>query len=74
MHPSHRLGLATLLLAGLLAGCATQTVVTMRDGTQYLTRDQPDTENLDGYYEFEDVAGNKVRVRADDVATIQEED
>lgn len=66
--------LAVALAGLLLAGCATETVVTMRDGTQYVTRDTPDTESLSGYYEFEDVGGNKVRVRADDVATIQEED
>ncbi|AYC34519.1 YgdI/YgdR family lipoprotein [Pseudomonas cavernae] len=72
MKLRHSLGIATLLGAALLAGCATQTVVTLHNGTQYITRDKP--ASLSGYYEFEDLAGNPVRVRADDVATIEEED
>ncbi|UVE17261.1 YgdI/YgdR family lipoprotein [Pseudomonas sp. LS44] len=59
--------------SALLAGCAAETVVTMRDGTQYLINSKPDIKSLDGYYEFEDIAGKKVRVRADEVSTIEEE-
>jgi hypothetical protein len=63
------------LLATLaLAGCSTQTVVTLQNGSQYLTKDMPKTKTADGFYEFTDVAGKKVRVRADDVATVKEED
>ncbi|CDF93483.1 hypothetical protein ALQ77_02962 [Pseudomonas corrugata] len=57
-----------------LAGCSTPTVVTLQNGTQYLTKDTPNTRTSDGFYEFEDIAGKKVRVRADDVATIRKED
>lgn len=72
--------LDTLLLAAvfsacaLLAGCSTPTVVTLQNGTQYLTKDVPRTKTADGFYEFDDVSGKHVKVRADDVATIKEED
>ncbi|ABA74429.1 MULTISPECIES: YgdI/YgdR family lipoprotein [Pseudomonas] len=57
-----------------LAGCSTPTVVTLQNGTQYLTEDMPDTKNEDGFYEFKDISGAKVRVRADEVATVRKED
>ena len=65
-----------LAVAALLAlgGCSTQTVVTLQNGTQYLTKDMPKTETNDGFYEFEDISGAKVKVRADDVATVRKED
>ncbi|WJK07203.1 YgdI/YgdR family lipoprotein [Pseudomonas fluorescens] len=57
-----------------LAGCSTPTVVTLQNGTQYLTEDMPDTKNADGFYEFKDISGAKIRVRADEVATVRKED
>ncbi|MBN3965767.1 MULTISPECIES: YgdI/YgdR family lipoprotein [Pseudomonas] len=65
------LAVATLLA---LAGCSTATVVTLQNGTQYLTKDMPKTETKDGFYEFEDISGSKVKVRAAEVATVREED
>ncbi|KQN48640.1 hypothetical protein ASE98_04440 [Pseudomonas sp. Leaf48] len=65
------LALTALLV---LAGCATPTVVTLQNGTQYLTKDMPDTRTEDGFFEFEDISGAKVRVRSDEVATIRVED
>jgi hypothetical protein len=50
------------------------TVVTLQNGTQYLTKDMPKTKNKDGFYEFEDISGTKVKVRADEVATVRKED
>lgn len=58
----------------LLAGCSTTTVVTLQDGTQYITKDIPKTKTKDGFYEFDDVSGKHVKVRSDEVATIKEED
>jgi len=49
-------------------------VVTLQDGTQYITEDRPNTKTADGFYEFTDVAGRHVRVKAADVATIKAED
>ncbi|EJN21332.1 hypothetical protein PMI35_05269 [Pseudomonas sp. GM78] len=57
-----------------LAGCSTPTVVTLQNGTQYLTKDMPKTKTKDGFFEFEDISGAKVRVRADEVTTIRQED
>lgn len=57
-----------------LGGCATPTVVTLQNGTQYLTKDMPNAKTSDGFYEFEDIAGKKIRVKADDVATVRQED
>ncbi|WP_295518658.1 YgdI/YgdR family lipoprotein [uncultured Pseudomonas sp.] len=66
-------GLLGLTLIGL-AACSTSTVVTLQDGTQYITQDKPNTKTADGFYEFTDVAGRHVRVKAADVATIKAED
>ncbi|MCD4866122.1 YgdI/YgdR family lipoprotein [Pseudomonas sp. PLB05] len=66
-------GLLALILTGL-AACSTETVVTLQDGTQYITEDRPNTKTADGFYEFTDVAGRHVRVKAADVATIKAED
>lgn len=66
-------GLLALTLLGLTA-CSTETVVTLQDGTQYITEDRPNTKTVDGFYEFTDVAGRHVRVKAADVATIKAED
>ncbi|MDR6233419.1 YgdI/YgdR family lipoprotein [Pseudomonas oryzihabitans] len=68
-----RCGLLALVVLGL-AACSTETVVTLQDGTQYLTEDRPNTKTADGFYEFTDVAGRHVRVKASDVATIKAED
>jgi major membrane immunogen (membrane-anchored lipoprotein) len=62
----------TALLA--LAGCSTPTVVTLQNGTQYLTEDMPKTSDDTGFVEFRDISGAKVKVKADDVATVRKED
>lgn len=66
--------LVALMFCGVLAGCSTATVVTLQNGTQYVTKDMPKTKSKDGFYEFEDISGKIVKVRADDVATVKEED
>ena len=66
--------LVTLVAAASLAGCSTATVVTLQNGTQYITKDVPKTKSKDGFYEFKDISGKTVRVRADDVATVKKED
>lgn len=70
-----KLGLSfALVCCAMLAGCSTATVVTLQNGTQYVTKDVPKTKSLDGFYEFQDISGKTVRVRADDVATVKKED
>ncbi|WP_130904878.1 MULTISPECIES: YgdI/YgdR family lipoprotein [unclassified Pseudomonas] len=69
------LGMSVAIAASLaLAGCSTPTVVTLQNGTQYLTKDMPKTKTKDGFYEFEDISGAKVKVRSDEVSTIRKED
>ncbi|MES2869536.1 MAG: YgdI/YgdR family lipoprotein [Pseudomonadota bacterium] len=66
------IGLPLVMVALLgLAGCATPSVVTLQNGTQYLTKDLPKTTNQDGFYEFVDIAGKHIKIKADDVATIK---
>lgn len=73
MSRALRGGLLGLVVLGL-AACSTETVVTLQDGSQYITEDRPNTKTADGFYEFTDVAGRHVRVKASDVATIKAED
>ena len=65
---------AALACCAVLAGCSTSTVVTLQNGTQYVTKDAPKTKSKDGFYEFQDISGKTVKVRADEVATVKEED
>jgi major membrane immunogen (membrane-anchored lipoprotein) len=58
----------------VLTGCSSPTVVTLQDGTQYITKDAPKTKTKDGFYEFEDISGKMIKVRADEVATVKPED
>ncbi|NAT30509.1 YgdI/YgdR family lipoprotein [Pseudomonas syringae pv. actinidiae] len=55
----------------LLAGCSTPSVVTLQNGTQYITKDMPKTKSRDGFYEFEDLSGKTIRIKADEVATVK---
>ncbi|KMM83013.1 protein of unknown function [Pseudomonas taetrolens] len=69
------IGLPLVIVAMLgLAGCSTPSVVTLQNGTQYLTKDMPKTKTKDGFYEFEDIAGKRIKVRADEVGTIRKAD
>ncbi|MEE4996418.1 YgdI/YgdR family lipoprotein [Pseudomonas alliivorans] len=57
----------------MLSGCSTPSVVTLQDGTQYITKDAPKTKSRDGFYEFEDISGKTIRIKADEVATVRPE-
>ncbi len=63
-----------VVCCAILAGCSTATVVTLQNGTQYVTKDVPKTTSKDGFYEFKDISGKTVRVRSDEVATVKKED
>ena len=58
----------------VLTGCSTPSVVTLQNGTQYITQDVPKTKSRDGFYEFEDISGKTIRIKADEVATIKPKD
>lgn len=71
MNTSMRIFAWLVFAAVGLAGCSSPSVVTLQDGTQYLTEDAPRTRTADGFYQFTDISGKRIRVRADEVATVK---
>ncbi|WP_440088235.1 YgdI/YgdR family lipoprotein [Pseudomonas fragariae (ex Marin et al. 2024)] len=65
---------AMVAVSFMLSGCSTPSVVTLQDGTQYITKDAPKTKSRDGFYEFEDISGKTIRIKADEVATVRPEE
>lgn len=67
--------IAALLLAlGLiiLAGCASPSVITLNDGRELQTQDQPNYDEDSGFYEFQQLDGTRAKVNKDQVRTIHE--
>lgn len=65
---------ALLLALGLvaLAGCASPSVITLNDGREIQTVDQPDYDEDSGFYEFEQLDGKRAKVNKDQVRTVKE--
>ncbi|MDX1369633.1 YgdI/YgdR family lipoprotein [Pseudomonas sp.] len=65
---------AFLLALGLaaLAGCASPSVITLNDGREIQTIDTPAFDDDSGFYEFQQLDGNRAKVNKDQVRTIQE--
>ena len=65
---------AFLLALGLasLAGCASPTVITLNDGREIQTVDQPEYDEDTGFYEFEQLDGTRAKVNKDQVTTVKE--
>lgn len=57
---------AALLLTSL-AGCANQAVVTLQDGSEVLVKDQSDYDKYNDYYEFEQLNGDTILIKKDNV-------
>lgn len=53
-----------------LAGCSTPTVITLKDGTELETKNEPKYDEGSGFYEFEQRDGKPVRINKDDIHTI----
>lgn len=65
--------LAALLLAfGLLAGCAAPSVITLIDGREIQTLDQPQYEEDSGFYEYQQLDGKRARINKDQVRSVTE--
>ncbi|MCQ2029827.1 YgdI/YgdR family lipoprotein [Stutzerimonas zhaodongensis] len=62
------------LMAGLtfLAGCSNPSVITLNDGREIQTLDQPEYDDDAGFYEFEGLDGKPGRVNKDQVRTVKE--
>ncbi|QEY59111.1 YgdI/YgdR family lipoprotein [Pseudomonas sp. C27(2019)] len=54
-----------------LAGCASPTVITLKDGSQIQTKNKPKYDRNSGFYEFEQRDGKPVRINKDDIHTIK---
>lgn len=67
--------IAVLMLAlGLstLTGCASPSVISLNDGREIHTQDEPKFDETSGFYEFEQVDGRRAKVNKDQVQGIRE--
>ncbi|HAQ87096.1 MAG: YgdI/YgdR family lipoprotein [Pseudomonas sp.] len=64
--------LAVLVGMALLTGCSSPSVITLNDGREIQTLDQPEYDDEAGFYEFEGIDGKPGRVNKDQVRTVQE--
>lgn len=64
--------LAVLIGMALLTGCSSPSVITLNDGREIQTLDQPEYDDEAGFYEFEGIDGKPGRVNKDQVRTVQE--
>ncbi|NMZ69284.1 protein of unknown function [Pseudomonas peli] len=71
---SQRIIPALLLTLGLIAltGCASPTVITLNDGREIQTIDEPNFDEDSGFYEFEQLDGKRAKVNKDQVRTVKE--
>ncbi|MCK9535002.1 MAG: YgdI/YgdR family lipoprotein [Pseudomonas sp.] len=54
-----------------LAGCASPTVITLKNGVQLETTDEPKYNEDSGFYEFTQKDGKPVSINKDDIHTIK---
>ncbi|WXL24187.1 YgdI/YgdR family lipoprotein [Ectopseudomonas mendocina] len=59
-------GLATL------AGCSSPAVITLNDGREIQTIDEPVFDEDSGFYEFQQLDGKRAKVNKDQVRTVKE--
>ncbi|WP_019342712.1 YgdI/YgdR family lipoprotein [Stutzerimonas stutzeri] len=64
--------LAILIGMTLLTGCSSPSVITLNDGREIQTLNQPEYDEEAGFYEFEGIDGKPGRVNKDQVRTVQE--
>ncbi|MCW3148791.1 YgdI/YgdR family lipoprotein [Stutzerimonas stutzeri] len=57
---------------GALTGCANPSVITLNDGREIQTLDQPKYDDESGFYEYEQLDGNPGKVNKDQVRTVRE--
>lgn len=71
---TQRITAALLLTLGLsaLTGCASPSVITLNDGREIQTVDEPEYDEESGFYEFEQLDGKRAKVNKDQVRTLKE--
>lgn len=57
---------------GGIAGCATPSVITLKDGRQIQTKDTPKLDADAGFYRYQQLDGKDTTINKDDVLTIKE--
>ncbi|CDF81524.1 YgdI/YgdR family lipoprotein [Pseudomonas sp. QL9] len=62
--------LLSVLLLGL-AGCANKAVVSLQDGSEVLVKDHADFDKYNDYYEFEQLNGQTILIKKDNVRYIK---
>lgn len=70
MHNKHVSTLLAAIAFIALAGCSTPTVITLKDGTELETKNEPKYDEDSGFYEFKQRDGKPVRINKDDIHTI----
>ena len=65
-------GFLTLMVAGALVGCSTPQRIVLKDNTVIEARDEVKYNKKTGFYEYEDIAGNKNKINPAEVLHIQE--
>lgn len=70
----YRIPSALLLALGLatLVGCSSPSVITLNDGREIQTVDQPEFDEDSGFYEFEQLDGKRTKVNKDQVRTVKD--
>ncbi|MCI0912735.1 MULTISPECIES: YgdI/YgdR family lipoprotein [Pseudomonas] len=55
-----------------LAGCSTPSLITLNDGREFQTVDEPTFDQESGFYEFQQLDGKQTRVNRDQIRTISD--
>ncbi|GLH35464.1 YgdI/YgdR family lipoprotein [Pseudomonas putida] len=55
-----------------LAGCSTPSLITLNDGREFQTVDEPQFDQDSGFYEFQQLDGKQTRVNRDQIRTISD--
>ncbi|TKI06001.1 YgdI/YgdR family lipoprotein [Martelella alba] len=63
---------ASLLLAGVLAGCSSDYVMATKDGRMILTQGKPEMDKSTGMIRYTDERGNKMQINSNDVSQMIE--
>lgn len=62
--------LLSVMLLGL-AGCANKAVVSLQDGSEVMVKDHSDFDKYNDYYEFEQLNGQTILIKKDNVRYIK---
>ncbi|MCY1445022.1 hypothetical protein D9M71_615220 [compost metagenome] len=55
-----------------LAGCSSPSLITLNDGREFQTVDEPQFEKDSGFYEFQQLDGKRTRINKDQVRSISD--